>query len=126
MFQKSVRNAFQNLMSSSVDIVHRSINTFQGLPSSVFKEARARFGQPKVLAEMKERTITGLKKRVNNVKGVGKSVAKIFNVGVAGVKEAADLGGMLGDMGKSVIQSKFDGADGTERIFKILIKYVGT
>lgn len=109
-----------------MNIVHRSINTFQGMSSSVFKVARERFGQPRVLAGMKERAISGLKKQINYVEGVGKSVTKIFNAGVSGMKEATDLGRMLGNMGKSVIQSEFDGTDGTDKIFKILLQYVGT
>lgn len=141
-------NLFRGLLRTGVNVVQRSMDTFQGVSSKMFEVARHRTRRAKSGAtESAARSVVskaangteppngapvrakvgdGRPKSSRFPAGLGGSVFDMIDTGIAGVEQATDLGLLLGNIGTQKIRSELDGKSGNQEIFKLLVKYVGT
>ncbi|VVC29751.1 Hypothetical protein CINCED_3A018298 [Cinara cedri] len=122
MNTKPVPNIFQNLMRSSVDVMQRSVDTFQDVSTTVFQKARETIRSSRESVEKRSGGASGRRKRT----GIVGSVANFIDTGVAGMEQATDLGLVMANIGTSKIRSELDGTDGNKEVLKILVKYVAS
>ncbi|XP_022171259.1 uncharacterized protein LOC111034376 isoform X2 [Myzus persicae] len=128
---------FKSLMRTSVRVVQRGMDAFQGVSNKVYRVARKQIGGSRAGGsssasagksdEGSDRT--PVKRQADAVKkptGFVKRVAKMLDTGIAGIEQVTDLGLLLGNIGTHKIMAKLDGKSGNQEIFKMLVKYVGS
>ncbi|XP_060856976.1 uncharacterized protein LOC132934666 [Metopolophium dirhodum] len=130
---------FKSLMRTSVRVVQRGMNAFQGVSNKVYHVARKQIGVKRASGssstsagksdESGDGDRTPAKRQAVAEKkptGFVKRVAKMLDTGIAGIEQVTDLGVLLGNIGTHKILSKLDGKSGNQEIFKMLIKFVGS
>jgi len=130
---------FNSLMQTSIRVVQRGMDAFQGVSNKVYHVARKQIGGQRTggsssasaskSAEGGGNTRTPAKQQAVTVKkptGFIKRVAKMLDTGIAGIEQVTDLGLLLGNMGTHKILAQLNGESGNQEIFKMLVKYVGT
>lgn len=138
---------FRGLMLTGVDVVQRSMDTFQGVSSKMFKVARRRTRRANGNATGSATRAIAASKTANQPLPVnsggastpvkprpkskfpadlGDSMFKMIDTGLAGMEQVTDLGLLLGNIGTHKIRAGLDGKSGNQEIFNLLIKYVGT
>jgi len=138
LFQKP-NKIFKSLIRSSVKVVQRGMNAFQGVSTKVCHVARKQIGVKRYRGsssasasksdEVGDGNGTPVKRQAVAEKkptSFVKRVANMLDTGIAGIEQVTDLGLLLGNIGTHKILSELDGKSGNQEIFKILIKYVGT
>jgi len=129
---------FKSLMRTSVRVVQRGMDAFQGVSNKVYHVARKQIRGPRgggsssasggKSDEGGGSYRTTVKRQVEAVKkptGFVKRVTKMLDTGIAGIEHVTDLGLLLGNIGTHKIMANLDGKSGNQEIFKMLIKYVG-
>lgn len=130
---------FNSLMQTSVRVVQRGMDAFQGVSNKVYHVARKQIGAQRTGGSSSASasksdegggtTRTPAKRQAVAVKkptGFIKRVAKMLDTGIAGIEQVTDLGLLLGNMGTHKIMSNLNGESGNQEIYKMLIKYIGT
>jgi hypothetical protein len=138
-------NMFRGLLRTGVNVVQRSMDTFQGVSSKMFEIARHRTRRAKSNAtESASRSVVpkaadsaepandepraggGRPRSGRFPTDFGGSVFNMIDTGIAGMEQVTDLGLLLGNIGTHKIRAGLNGNNGNQEIFKLLVKYIGT
>jgi len=120
-----------SLMNTGMNAVKTGMDAIQSMSSRVFRTIR-----PRRYSDTSNDGGGGRKRSVpvarrwspdtSIIRSVSKSLVNAVDTGIAGVKQATDLGVLLGNIGRLKLMSGLNGKNGNREIVELLVKYVGT